>query len=557
MYLNIELIYILLSYLIILSIFNRQDLYSLIIIIAYIILKLNIFNPNKLHNSTNINYFLGFLDTKNLFFIIIISFLFFYQVKSQNTPYQIKTLFNSYIIVWYLNIIYQKLINFNSLDNYLMTLSADYTPELINGLFFLHPLFFLATFLLIIIFIFNNSFLYSKNIYLKQKNKIVNISYYNYNYIINLFLVTIFSLISGAWWAQQELNWNGWWSWDNIELISFSIFIILYTYIHFILFYRKKKLIYLMLIAFFLTYLVILRFNLIITRHTFLVDLGNLQFSIYGLLTILFSIYYISGSIINKLTFLKLHNNRLSINNYPLLLINKYNKLYLLLLFLLLSYYNISTLVNYISYYYYIFLVIKFDYKGLFYISIILILLQFLNPISSYKIQTKTKFIFYLKKVTFKNLKILGYSKNTLYKVHLIVYIGILYCYITLNPLSLNPLFTFNFIFYEELNTSISSLYFKITKFYLNYSCGNISNISNLYSYKNNFLDYITLNSDSVNNQLSNSLFNRFTHISEYSLVNASVTLLNSSGLNIILVDLVIIFIIFLLLVLLLILLII
>ena len=87
-----------------------------------------------------------------------------------------------------------------------MALSADYTPELINGLFFLHPLFFLATFLLIIIFIFNNSFLYSKNTYLKQKNKIVNISYYNYNYIINLFLVTIFSLISGAWWAQQELN---------------------------------------------------------------------------------------------------------------------------------------------------------------------------------------------------------------------------------------------------------------------------------------------------------------------------------------------------------------
>ena len=103
----------------------------------------------------------------------------------------------------------------------------------------------------------------------------------------------------------------------------------------------------------------------------------------------------------------------------------------------------------------------------------------------------------------------------------------------------------------------MSSLYFKITKFYLNYSCGNISNINNLYSYKNNFLDYITLNSDSINNQLSNSLFNRFTHISEYSLVNASVTLLNSSGLNIILVDLAIIFTIFLLLVLLLILLVI
>ena len=99
MYLNIELIYILLSYLIILTIFKRQDLYSLIIIIVYITLKLNIFNPNKLHNSTNINYFLGFLDTKNLFFIIIISFLFFYQVKSQNIPYRVKTLFNSYIIV--------------------------------------------------------------------------------------------------------------------------------------------------------------------------------------------------------------------------------------------------------------------------------------------------------------------------------------------------------------------------------------------------------------------------------------------------------------------------
>lgn len=40
------------------------------------------------------------------------------------------------------------------------------------------------------------------------------------------------SLFLGSWWAQQELNWGGWWNWDPIESIALMLFVLTTATLH-------------------------------------------------------------------------------------------------------------------------------------------------------------------------------------------------------------------------------------------------------------------------------------------------------------------------------------
>lgn len=76
---------------------------------------------------------------------------------------------------------------------------------LTNGLCLIHPLCVYFVYMYII----------------KSVSQQFNIFYYiNYVKFINkLIVLNLVSLLLGSWWAQQELNWGGWWNWDFVELI--------------------------------------------------------------------------------------------------------------------------------------------------------------------------------------------------------------------------------------------------------------------------------------------------------------------------------------------------
>jgi hypothetical protein len=54
----------------------------------------------------------------------------------------------------------------------------------------------------------------------------------SYKRLSFLFLFMSFSLFLGGFWAQQEFNWGGWWSWDSVEMTSLWLWLWLLLYTH-------------------------------------------------------------------------------------------------------------------------------------------------------------------------------------------------------------------------------------------------------------------------------------------------------------------------------------
>ena len=138
--------------------------------------------------------------------------------------------------------------------------------SLTNGLFFIHPLLLYFSYILVLTY----------SLFSNQKSKVLKL----------IFSVTILAISLGAWWAQQELNWNGWWSWDFIEFLSFLV--LLYC----IFFYHNKNsphnlqknsiwFIFLLLI------LVVPRLGVVNSIHAFTLNAPT-ESIIYGLLGLFF-----------------------------------------------------------------------------------------------------------------------------------------------------------------------------------------------------------------------------------------------------------------------------
>ena len=82
-----------------------------------------------------------------------------------------------------------------------LTSSKELNTVLNNGLLLIHPIVLYLSFVLF----FLNATLRA-------------------NTILHSWISSIFALYLGGWWAQQELNWGGWWNWDPIEYIALLLF---------------------------------------------------------------------------------------------------------------------------------------------------------------------------------------------------------------------------------------------------------------------------------------------------------------------------------------------
>lgn len=264
------MIYGCLIILILLFIRNRVvDIYS--ILIYLILICFNLFNFNlfpldfclywKFDVFLNQLLQLLFKYENNLFFLC---FLIFCGSYFWNYIYNIAL-----FIITYCFLDFNYRFKFFYLGKLLVV-----NEKLINGLFIIHPIltysFYALLITMCIIFLyccFNYRFNYLVNILCIASTK-------NFKQLqLFCLLIGLVAIILGGWWAQQEVNWNGWWGWDFIEVVNLSLFLWFVYFVHsrylFSYFFFIKKWI-ISCLYLFLFYMILLRWGMFNSIHTFL-----------------------------------------------------------------------------------------------------------------------------------------------------------------------------------------------------------------------------------------------------------------------------------------------
>ncbi len=116
------------------------------------------------------------------------------------------------------------LLNLNLFSNnpyFIFTMDSNFNKELYNGLLLIHPI---LTYITCIMFI-------TLLLRVRFKQKIVKTNTIKIKFIL-CFLVNLVALFLGSIWAQQELNWGGWWNWDSIEIILLSFLLLNLFFLH-------------------------------------------------------------------------------------------------------------------------------------------------------------------------------------------------------------------------------------------------------------------------------------------------------------------------------------
>jgi len=149
-----------------------------------------------------------------------------------------------------------------SSDKFFLISSKNvFANSLINGVLFIHPVMInLGYVVCFLVF-----FYFFKN----QPKKLSFSAFFLFLKKISL-IFTLIALFLGSFWAQQELNWGGFWSWDPVELASFFFFVFFIFFLHskstaFLSFYATK------FFFIFFFFFFGLRFGYFSSVHTFVV----------------------------------------------------------------------------------------------------------------------------------------------------------------------------------------------------------------------------------------------------------------------------------------------
>lgn len=208
---------------------------------------------------------------------------------------------------------------------------------------------------------------------------------------ITLFSQTIviyLSIILGCLWAEQELSWGGWWSWDFVELIALNFFIYNLYLIHNKK--NKKKLISEQLCIILIAILSV-RFNIINSIHNFVsVETQNQYFYyILACTAIIMCILYLSVrlGVFTKYTYISVF--------FILLLLLLYFFYFINIFFLSLLNFNINVGVN-----------LKNIYVNILFVFIILLYMKLTKSIKNAYI------IFFI---------LIGYNYNNVFIVTLLL----------------------------------------------------------------------------------------------------------------------------------------
>ena len=268
-------------YTIFVNIINYNKVTSQILIYNICLLLIQ-FLQNTNYNISLYHQLTNTLNTKINITIIIIMWI----IKFHTSTKDLSFLNNLCFIIIYVNITIWDIYTNN---NYVLTTSLfNINTNLLNGLMLVHPilLYFFYTFYLL---------KFKINLFTKYCKIWKWYSYNTKN--ITILLMIYISIILGCWWAEQELSWGGWWSWDLVELLALNFFIYLVVHIHNVQIQHTSPLqigsytvvfFFVLIIA-----IIVVRFNIINSIHNFLNIESQNQYFYYILILLLSKLFYL------------------------------------------------------------------------------------------------------------------------------------------------------------------------------------------------------------------------------------------------------------------------
>ena len=174
--------------------------------------------------------------------------------------------------------------------------------DLTNGLLLIHPFLLYFACCYIISFFFRNSLFIKNNLSYLFLNKSNTLD------IVILLLIIMMSIALGSLWAEQELNWGGWWSWDVIELVSLHYLFLFLFFSHLPKKYIKYNYIYANIFSNFIIFTIIIKFNFLNSIHNFLlIDSSFQNFYEIFIYYLLFIIVINNFKVFTKKTFFNLN----------------------------------------------------------------------------------------------------------------------------------------------------------------------------------------------------------------------------------------------------------
>lgn len=165
------------------------------------------FNWIRIFNANDANLFL-----LNVFVLILVFYLV-YTKPSVSFLFLINFLKKTLFLFLLSYACLYPLTTFSFEKNFFFKETVNFA--LINSLVSIHPWLAQITYALFILVMFMSVFL--------RKLNLTWCGLYFYNtYVFIKFVVATALLVFclGSWWASQELNWNSWWNWDVVELVS-------------------------------------------------------------------------------------------------------------------------------------------------------------------------------------------------------------------------------------------------------------------------------------------------------------------------------------------------
>ena len=247
----------------------------LLVLILYIDNFFNIFN---LKSSLMHIFFLKLNSDNNIFLMYIytkfINYVYFFSFNN------ISVMFWCFLD----NILINNLI-YNVNSNKLNLVDTNLNADLTNGLVLIHPIFLYSIIAFYLLYI-HNFYINTKNSYLYNTFNILS-----KDWLLKKVIILIVSIYLGGWWAQLELSWGGWWSWDFVELVSLHYLIIIVFLLH----NKDNSTLVTTIIWDFLLklllYILIVKFNFLDSIHNF-VSQGIFEQNFYELvISYLFLLY--------------------------------------------------------------------------------------------------------------------------------------------------------------------------------------------------------------------------------------------------------------------------
>lgn len=246
--------------------------------ICVYLLYINITNTG--HHLSTYYFIVGLLNTKyNLALIFLISLIFLSFLKKSPMKWPLIV----FIVLLYVSVVPGTV--YTSTFSNILAINTVNT-NLLNGLMLIHPVLLYLFYVLYLVYVY-------KLLYLGKPTDTKLTPNTNPQWVGLILSASYTSLILGCFWAEQELSWGGWWSWDFVELIALNFFIYTVCSIHNPTRDLTTKTLSSnspsMLILILLSSVLVVRFNIINSIHNFISIESQNQYFYYIMLFLLCS----------------------------------------------------------------------------------------------------------------------------------------------------------------------------------------------------------------------------------------------------------------------------